>query len=210
MKLLINHILILAVFILVGCATKEKVVAPPKQPNEIVVLVADDDGKVGQITVRNEAGESILQKANTVVEIEDAKTPPSQPKEIDSKEIQAIFGEALKAKPMEPARFLFYFISGTTKLTKESEAQISSIVEAIKSRPTYEISVIGHTDTTGTDAFNMKLSAQRAEVVKEFLVSKGISAESITTSYHGKRDLLIPTGDNVSEPRNRRVEVVVR
>lgn len=210
MKTLLALISTVALVSLLSCATEKKVVIPKEKPKDIVVLVADDDGKVGKVVVSNEGGEKNLEKANTAVEIKDVKTAPSAPREMDSKEIQSLFGDAIKAKPMEPEKFLFYFISGTTKLTKESEAHISSIVEAIKKRTTYEISVIGHTDTTGTDAYNMKLSAQRAQVVKDFLVSKGISEESITTSYHGKRDLLIPTADNVSEPKNRRVEVVVR
>ena len=69
---------------------------------------------------------------------------------------------------------------------------------------------IGHTDTVGELTNNDRLSAQRAERVKTFLVDIGIPASRIQTAGRGERELLIATGDNVDEPRNRRVEIIVR
>ena len=57
---------------------------------------------------------------------------------------------------------------------------------------------------------NDRLSAQRAETVKGFLVQIGIAAERITTAGRGEREPLIRTADEVDEPRNRRVEINVR
>ena len=54
------------------------------------------------------------------------------------------------------------------------------------------------------------LSSNRAKAVKDLLVKQGAESNDIRTTSHGKENLLIPTGDNVYEPRNRRVEVVVR
>jgi outer membrane protein OmpA-like peptidoglycan-associated protein len=70
--------------------------------------------------------------------------------------------------------------------------------------------VTGHTDTVGDAAGNDRLSAQRAERVKGYLVAIGIAAGRIRTAGRGERELLVPTADNVEEPRNRRVEISVR
>ena len=56
----------------------------------------------------------------------------------------------------------------------------------------------------------MRLSSARAKVVREALLSQGIRSGRMELSYHGKRDPLVPTRDQVRELRNRRVEVVVK
>jgi outer membrane protein OmpA-like peptidoglycan-associated protein len=70
--------------------------------------------------------------------------------------------------------------------------------------------VIGHTDSVGTLAYNDRLSLARAERVREMLVAMGIPAARIQAAGRGKRELLVPTDDNVAEARNRRVEINVR
>lgn len=71
------------------------------------------------------------------------------------------------------------------------------------------VQVSGFTDTTGTPEHNMRLSVRRAETVANYLVTKGVSKDRMTVAGFGeKREFLaVPTGDNVNEPRNRRVEV---
>src|SRR5579883_570167 len=71
-----------------------------------------------------------------------------------------------------------------------------------------QITVTGHTDTVGSDAYNMRLSRRRAEAVASELEAKGIRSDEITLVAKGKRDPLVPTGDGVREPQNRRVEIV--
>ena len=70
--------------------------------------------------------------------------------------------------------------------------------------------MIGHTDTVGADTFNDRLSLARAQRMRELIVGMGIPSERIEAAGRGKRELLVPTGDNVAEPRNRRVEINVR
>ena len=105
---------------------------------------------------------------------------------------------------------LFYFLNDSTELTAESKSHIPEVLSLVNKREFYEISIIGHTDTTGSDEYNMKLSSARAESVRDALLSHGIRSAKMELRYHGKRDPLIPTGDNVREPRNRRVEVIVK
>jgi iron complex outermembrane receptor protein len=71
-----------------------------------------------------------------------------------------------------------------------------------------QIEVTGHTDTVGSDAYNLRLSQRRAEAVAAELKARGIPSSEIAIHAKGKKDLLVPTADGVKEPRNRRVEIV--
>jgi outer membrane protein OmpA-like peptidoglycan-associated protein len=73
-----------------------------------------------------------------------------------------------------------------------------------------DISVVGHTDTVGDKRYNYQLSLKRAMTVSALLTAKGVAPSIIDTASHGKDNPLVPTGDQVPEPRNRRVEVTVR
>ena len=104
---------------------------------------------------------------------------------------------------------LLYF-KGETTLTSDSAKLLPDIIATIRKRNSNDISVVGHTDTLGSKEFNTTLSHDRAKAVKALLVGQGVEENSIRTTSHGKENPLIPTGDNVYEPKNRRVEVVVK
>jgi outer membrane protein OmpA-like peptidoglycan-associated protein len=195
-----NLFVLLVLLILSGCATVK----------ETVVLVPDADGKVGQVTVTTEGGSKTLTDPNTMVEVTGSGESPSDPKKIDQSQIAFLFADSIKALPLEPVSFLFYFMHDATEPTAESKARIPELLSLINKREFYEISIIGHTDTTGSDEYNMKLSSARAVAVRDILLSLGIPSARMELRYHGKRDPLVPTRDQVRELRNRRVEVVVK
>ncbi len=93
---------------------------------------------------------------------------------------------------------------------KESFGTTLKVFAELKRRPLPDIVVIGHTDTMGSLPFNDRLSLARAERLREMMIELGIPAERITAAGRGKRELLVPTDDMVSEARNRRVEINVR
>jgi outer membrane protein OmpA-like peptidoglycan-associated protein len=194
------HFVLLVFLIISGCATVK----------DRVVLVQDTDGKVGRLSVTTDGGTKMLTVPNTMVEVAELEKSPSDPREIDQNQIDSMFAYSIKAIPQEPISFLLYFLSGSNEITAESKSHIPEILSVVNKREFYEISIIGHTDTTGDDEYNLKLSAARAEVVRDTLISQGIRSDQIELRYHGKRDPLVRTGDNVSEPRNRRVEVIVK
>ena len=120
------------------------------------------------------------------------------------------FGATLTSLPARPTAFLLYFMTGKDELTPESTGELDKILAEMKTRPVPDVLVIGHTDTVGAAEANDRLSMQRAERVKGFLTGIGIPGERIQTAGRGERELLVPTADNVDEPRNRRVEINVR
>jgi OOP family OmpA-OmpF porin len=70
-----------------------------------------------------------------------------------------------------------------------------------------EYLVVGHTDTKGTNKYNLSLSIKRAEVVKEILINFGIKQTSIKILGKGEESLAVKTPDNTKQPANRRVEI---
>lgn len=72
------------------------------------------------------------------------------------------------------------------------------------------IAVTGHTDTSGSAAYNMGLSERRAQTVKAALMAQGFSEREIVVMHKGESMPLVATGDNVREPQNRRVEIVMQ
>ena len=111
---------------------------------------------------------------------------------------------------MPPARFTLFFVEGKDEFTDESKLIVDSVFAEIAKRPIPDVIVIGHTDSVGSDAANDVLSRQRAEVVRAAFAARGLAADKVVTVGRGKRELAVPTGDGVAEPRNRRVEILVR
>ena len=193
-------LVLLGLLIISGCATVK----------DTIVLVHDADGKVGEIIITTKGGTQTLTVANTMVEITGSEKSPPDPKKMDQSQIDSLFADSIKALPLEPVSFLLYFLHDSTELTAESKSYVPEVLSLVNQREFYEISIIGHTDTTGSDEYNMKLSSARAASVRDALLSHGIRSGVMELRYHGKRDPLIPTGDDVREPRNRRVEVIVK
>jgi outer membrane protein OmpA-like peptidoglycan-associated protein len=133
-----------------------------------------------------------------------------EPGTVTEQEAKQAFGAALEAQPGRPISFILYFLEGRDELTPESKQIVATIPGEIARRPAAEIVVIGHTDRVGTVPFNDALSLRRAERVRDELVKAGIAADRIRVEGRGEREPLVPTPDEVAEPRNRRVEVNVR
>jgi len=124
--------------------------------------------------------------------------------------VQARYGAALAAQPLTPVQFTLFFVENKDEFTDESKRIVDGVFAEIAKRPVADVFVIGHTDTVGSDAVNDALSRQRAEVVRAAFVARGLPIDKVVVIGRGKRELAVPTGDGVSEPRNRRVEILVR
>lgn len=174
-----------------------------------VILLPGKDGKVGSVVVGNSGGEVVLDKAYASAKTAGDHTIAAGAS--SAEEVGKIFGDTLAAQPPRPASYTVHFETGSDQLTGESRRAIEGILADIAGRPSPEVVVIGHTDTVGRAGIrNDELSRQRAGVVRAMLARQGIPAASISVEGRGSRELLVPTADNVDEPRNRRVEITVR
>lgn len=174
-----------------------------------VVLLPDHDNHVGKVEITNAHGTTKIDQAGYGVTLRQQYTPPA-PAPIEENEIKKRFATVLGAEPALPAKFILEFKSGSDILTEPSLARIPEIVTEIKKRESMDISVAGHSDRVGNEDANADLSLERAQRVFALLVEQGIEARFIHASSHGEGNPLIPTVDDVPEPRNRRVEVIVK
>jgi len=176
----------------------------------VVVLPKPPDGHVGAVVVHPlDGGKAVLvDKPYVEANLRDTKTVRMSP--VDRKSVDQSFGKALAALPAQPTSFVVYFVEGTDELNPAAKRAIDGVVAEIARRPSPEIAVIGHTDFTGTDQYNDTLSLQRAVRVKDLMVRRGIPAKIIQTAGRGKREPLVKTSRDTVEPKNRRVEIIVR
>jgi outer membrane protein OmpA-like peptidoglycan-associated protein len=183
--------------------------APRHVPPQTFAVVPGANGHVGTIVVHTEGGhERVIHEAYGAERIRsDGSVEDGN---ISEAQVKADFGATLAALPGRPATFTLYFLEGKDELTPESKLEMDKVVAELKRRPLPDIVVIGHSDTVGGLAYNDKLSLARAERMREMMIGMGIPAERIQAAGRGKRELLVPTEDNVSEARNRRVEINVR
>jgi OOP family OmpA-OmpF porin len=112
--------------------------------------------------------------------------------------------------PPPAAHFTLYFFEGSSKLTPESEPELKKVFAELGKRPGVEVQITGHTDTVGSGSDNDALSLKRAQEIREALAVQGLKLTITRAVGRGERELLIPTPDNTAEPRNRRVEIIVR
>ncbi len=199
-------VLLAAVLLAAPCATAPRPAAPRE---DVVVLLPDDAGKTGAVVVSAGGTERLLSEPGQAVTVAPG-APPGTPYVMSDDEVRALAGPALEALPRPPARFVLYFDNDSTELTASSRATLREVVRAVKERRSPDISVVGHTDTVGSKGHNDRLSLRRARTVAALLAAKGARRSAMEIVSHGKSNLLVPTGDQVPEPRNRCVEVTVR
>jgi len=125
------------------------------------------------------------------------------------------FGQAPRPAPVAaapaPARsFLVFFDFASDQLTARAREIVGQAAQAARSQQVTRIEVAGHTDTVGSAQYNQGLSIRRANNVAAELVRQGVPRNAITTAGFGFSRPLVPTGPNVREPQNRRVEIVLR
>jgi iron complex outermembrane receptor protein len=116
--------------------------------------------------------------------------------------------QAPSPAPRVTHNYMVFFDFNRSDLTPQALAIVDQAANNATPAKATEITVTGHTDTVGSEAYNMRLSRRRAESVAAELEKEGITSSEIEIVAKGKHDLLVPTGDGVREPQNRRVTIV--
>lgn len=100
-----------------------------------------------------------------------------------------------------------FFDTGKATLRKESNKELDELVDFMKHQKTMQIEIAGYTDNVGTDEANIKLSQDRADAVRNYLVSKGVSADKVTAKGYGSSNPVATNDTPEGKQQNRRTEV---
>lgn len=101
------------------------------------------------------------------------------------------------------------FDTAKANLKPAAQQQLARVVQAVKGQSNVQVQVIGHTDGQGTDAYNMRLSQQRAESVAAYLAQNGVPRQSIKADWRGKREPVATNATADGRAQNRRVEILL-
>ena len=149
--------------------------------------------------------------------VEAPPAPPAPPVVVEAPPAPAAAAPAKPAAPVAPAptavKVTFetdtFFAFDKSVLQPAGKAKLEDLVSKLQGTDIEVIVATGHTDSTGTDAYNQKLSMRRANAVKAFLVSKGLPAERVFTEGKGEKQPVASNKTAEGRAKNRRVEVEV-
>ena len=102
-----------------------------------------------------------------------------------------------------------YFESGKATITAASFKELDQLVEYLKTKKTLTIEIAGHTDNVGTPAGNLKLSQDRSNAVRDYLVKKGIATGRLVPKGYGDTHPIASNDTEAGKQKNRRTEVRV-
>ncbi len=179
------------------------------EPKTIVVLVNSSEAR-SAIVVETKGGSVVIDKAGNYVNLTSKNDAPSEVRTMSKDEIKNRFQSVIEATPLPPVDINLYFKANSNELTDESKLKLPYILEMIQKRVPCDVSIIGHTDTKGSSEANEKLALKRAKHVKGWILSSNIDWDNLEVKSYGESDPLIKTKDNVSEPKNRRVEIFIK
>ncbi|MEH6473785.1 MAG: OmpA family protein [Halopseudomonas sp.] len=175
-----------------------------------VVLVPDPQGNVGEVVVSTLTGSKTLNQSGQSVAAGAYLLPPEKTIVMTQASIDARHGETLAFEPVPPQSYLFYFLHDSVELTENSATQLPEAISRINQRESCDMVSAGHTDSLGDPAYNVQLSYRRAKQIKALLNGRGIAAKCIEIISYGENAPLVKTGNNVSQQKNRRVELLIR
>lgn len=177
-------------------------------PVSRVILLPQAGGEPSAVVVRTPQSEAVIDSPYGVANV--ARSGRVGTDTTTADEVRARYPRLLAIEPMAPERFMLEFEPGTSDLTQEAQSRLEAVIQRAGVRPGGEIVVTGHTDRQGTVEANDQLSLQRALALRALFIERGFPPERIEAVGRGEREPLVPTEDEVPEPRNRRAEILVR
>lgn len=101
------------------------------------------------------------------------------------------------------------FVTGKATLLPGATAQLDKVADALTKLPERHFTIEGHTDSTGSYAINADLSARRANAVRDYLISRGVSADAVSATGVGSQRPVADNRTTAGRAMNRRVEIIV-
>lgn len=179
------------------------------EPKTTVVLL-ENDAVHNAVEVTTQAGSVVIDQPYYYTTMVSSDKQPSVLEKADPDFIRQKYAAVLKALPEKAVSMLFYFEPGTADIAQESKDQVEALITLIEAREPATVDIIGHSDRAGDADKNYELALDRAHSVEKFLLERNVKLERCSVVSYGESEPIIQTEDGVSEPKNRRVEVIVR
>ncbi len=101
------------------------------------------------------------------------------------------------------------FDTGKADLKPAARTNLQGLATSLQNNPQTNILIVGHTDNTGTESYNMDLSVRRAEAVKSFIVANNVSPARLSTEGRGETEPIADNSTDSGRAQNRRVELAI-
>ncbi len=177
---------------------------------ETTVILLDNNSTHNAIEVTTNTGKVTIDQPYNATILTSIEKKPGEIEKIDSSIVNEKYAEVLGNLPSKAVSMLFYFEPGTSEISQSSKDQVAELIKTISLYAPASIDIIGHSDRAGDADKNYALALERAHAVEKFLIDNKVNLERISVVSYGENDPIVPTEDGVSEPQNRRVEVIVR
>jgi outer membrane protein OmpA-like peptidoglycan-associated protein len=102
------------------------------------------------------------------------------------------------------------FDVGSAAIKPQLRAVLDPFATSLQGDPAAQITIVGHTDSTGSDALNNRLSIERADSVRDYIVTRGVAAGRVSTAGRGDREPIADNNSDAGRAKNRRVEIFLR
>lgn len=147
---------------------------------------------------------------STTIDLRDVKPGQESKDNIKPGEDRKVELEVVKMEPGSkiPLRNIF-FEYNSAELNKDSTAELLRVIETMEQNPEVTIELAGHTDSKGGNAYNMKLSKNRADSVMKFLLEKGVEAKRVKANGYGEAKPVASNKTEQGRSKNRRVELII-
>ena len=102
------------------------------------------------------------------------------------------------------------FDTGSAAIKPPLRAVLDPFANSLRDDPTARLLIVGHTDSTGSNELNQRLSIECANSVRDYIVVRGVSAACVSTAGRGELELVADNSTELGRARNRRVEIFLR
>jgi outer membrane protein OmpA-like peptidoglycan-associated protein len=189
---------------LAGCAS-----APTHSGRTRVVLLPDEDGKVGALSLSSGGASENVDRAWQASSVQGQDGKPTPPQGVDRAELLARHAALLQAQPLAAKTLVVYFLLDKAVLTDESKALLPAVLAAVKERKPTEVTIFGHADPSGSRERNLRLSAERAQAVADWLRAADPTLDAISVQYFGDRQPPSDADAGKDPARFRRAEIQI-
>jgi outer membrane protein OmpA-like peptidoglycan-associated protein len=154
-------------------------------------------------TIQTATPETVIQPDTTAINAEVERLAYLE----KARERRQQYGQSMNVSSI---RSMDNYNRGIVTLTVEQEVALDDYIEVLTENPSFVVEITGHTCDLGTDALNLRIGQERADLAKDYLVEKGIAPLRITTFSKGEAEPLFPNTSEENRRKNRRLEIVIK